>query len=141
MRSLKKFIDREEIDSNKIILGIPFYTRLWEETPKTEEELAAEAGTEAAEYATKVTSEVFRMKTIMNRVNESGAAIEIDPETNQNYAEWEEGGKIYRVWIEDETSLEMKLKLIKKYQLAGVSAWRLGWESDGIWDLILKYVN
>ena len=131
----------ESVPSEKLINAVPFYTRLWEETPKTEEELAAEAGTEAAEYATKVTSEVFRMKTIMNRVNESGAAIEIDPETNQNYAEWEEGGKIYRVWIEDETSLEMKLKLIKKYQLAGVSAWRLGWESDGIWDLILKYVN
>ncbi len=131
----------ESVPSEKLINAVPFYTRLWTETPKTEEELAAEEGTDAVEYPTKVTSEVFRMKTIMNRVEESGAAIEVDPETNQNYAEWEEDGKTYRVWIEDATSLEMKLKLIKKYQLAGVSAWRLGWESEGTWDLILKYVN
>ena len=131
----------ESVPSEKLINAVPFYTRLWTETPKTEEELEAEAGTEAAEYAYKVTSEVFRMKTTLDRVKEAGAEIEIDPETNQNYAEWEENGKYYRVWIEDSTSLEMKLKLIKKYQLAGVSAWRLGWESEGTWDLILKYVN
>ena len=130
-----------QVPSGKLINAVPFYTRLWTETPKTEEELAAEEGTEAAEYPTKVTSEVFRMKTIMDRVKESGAEIIVDSVTNQNYAEWEEGGDIYRVWIEDSTSLEMKLKLIQKYQLAGVSAWRLGWESEGTWDLILKYVN
>lgn len=131
----------ESVPSAKLINAVPFYTRLWTETPKTEEELAAEEGTEAAEYPTKVTSEVFRMKTIMPRVQEAGAEIEVDPETNQNYAQWEEGGKTYKVWIEDAESLEMKLKLIQKYQLAGVSAWRLGWESEGTWDLILKYVN
>ena len=81
------------------------------------------------------------MKTIMSKVQESGAEIEVDPATNQNYAQWEEGEKTYKVWIEDATSLEMKLKLIQKYQLAGISAWRLGWESEGTWDLILKYVN
>ena len=131
----------EAVPSEKLINAVPFYTRLWTETPKTEEELAAEQGTEAAEYPTKVTSEVFRMKTIMPRVQEAGAEIEVDPETNEKYAQWEEDGKTYKVWIEDTESLEMKLKLIQKYQLAGVSAWRLGWESEGTWELILKYVN
>ena len=130
-----------DVPSAKLINAVPFYTRLWKETPKTAEELEAEAGTDAAEYPTKVTSEVFRMKTSLDRVREAGAEIEVDPITNQNYAEWEENGKIFRMWIEDATSLEMKLKLIQKYQLAGVSAWRLGWESEGTWDLILKYVN
>ena len=45
------------------------------------------------------------------------------------------------MWLEDEDALEDKLKLIKKYDLAGVSAWRLGFEDSNVWELILKYVN
>ena len=33
----------EEVPKEKVISGIPFFTRLWEETPKTEEELAEQA--------------------------------------------------------------------------------------------------
>lgn len=131
----------EVVPSEKLINAVPFYTRLWTETPKTEEELKAEEGTEAAEYAVKVTSEVYRMKTTLAMLEDVGAEITVDPETGQNYAQWEADGLTYKIWIEDETSLEAKLQLIQKYNLAGVSAWRLGFESDGVWDLILKYVN
>lgn len=47
----------EKVPETKLIAAVPFYTRLWFETPKTEDELAAEAGTEAASYPDKISSE------------------------------------------------------------------------------------
>lgn len=49
------------VPKEKVINAVPFFTRLWKEVPKTEEELAEEAGTEAAEYSVKVTSEALGM--------------------------------------------------------------------------------
>lgn len=118
----------EVVPSEKLINAVPFYTRLWTESQNEDGELV-------------ITSEVFRMKTTLARVQEANAEIIIDPDTGMNYAEWEEEDGFYRIWIEDSASLEQKLKLIQKYNLAGVSAWRLGWESEGTWELILKYVN
>ena len=67
--------------------------------------------------------------------------IVYDKDTEMNYAEWVEGDAIYKVWIEDAESLETKLKMMKEYELAGVAAWRLGFENMSTWELILKYVN
>lgn len=131
----------ESVPNEKLINAVPFYTRLWTETPKSEEELAAEEGTEAAEYAVKVTSELYRMKTSKSAVENAGAEIVLDADTNQNYAQWEVEGATYKIWLEDETALEAKLQLMKEYKLAGTAAWRLGYESSSVWDLIMKYVN
>ena len=131
----------ESVPSAKLINAVPFYTRLWTETPKTEEELKAQEGTDAALYKMKVSSEVYRMKTTYKMLEDVGAKIVIDPQTGMNYAEWTSDGQTFKIWIEDEVSLEEKLQLIQRYGLAGVSAWRLGWESEKTWDLILKYVN
>ena len=97
-----------------MIAGVPFYTRLWFERPKTDEEFAADEGTEAENYPNK---------------------------TKQNYAQWEGDGGVYKIWLEDTQSLEEKLKVIKENQLAGVAEWSLGMEGSGVWDLILQYVN
>lgn len=131
----------EVVPSEKLINAVPFYTRLWKEVPKSEEQLAEEAGTEAGEYAMKVTSQAYGMDEIEMVVASEDTEIVKDTATGHNYAEWEEDGATYRVWFEDEEALEEKLKLIKEYNLAGVAAWRLGFESDETWDLILKYVN
>lgn len=129
------------VPEEKVINAIPFFTRLWKEVPKTEEELKAQEGTEAAEYGVTVTSEAYGMDAAKQRIAAAEAEIVVDEATKQNYAEWEEDGAVYKIWLEDETSVEMKLKLMKEHKLAGVAAWRLGFESSSIWDLILKYVN
>ena len=76
----------EEVPKEKVISGIPFFTRLWEETPKTEEELAEQAGTEAAEYPTNVSSKALGMSAAKAAVEEAGAELVWDEETQQNYA-------------------------------------------------------
>lgn len=129
------------VPAEKLVAGVPFFTRLWFETPKTEEELAGEAGTEAAQYPNKITSTAYGMDEAASVVADAGVQPQWDEETMQNYAEWEADGGTYRIWLEDRQSLEEKLKVIKENGLAGVAEWSLGMEDSSVWDLILQYVN
>ncbi len=131
----------KEVPAEKVISGIPFFSRLWTETPKTAEELAEQAGTEEAENPMKVDSEALGMSNARTRVEESGAEIAWDEETKQNYATWTVESATYKIWLEDEQSIEPKLALMKEHKLAGTAAWALGQESPEIWNLIQKYVN
>ncbi|MBO1719798.1 glycosyl hydrolase family 18 protein [Extibacter sp. GGCC_0201] len=131
----------KEVPADKVISGIPFFTRLWEQTPKTEEELASQKGTEEGEYAMKVESKAYGMTEAKEVVSQAGAEITWDDTAKQNYARWESGGVTYEIWLEDEKSLEMKLELMKQNKLAGTAAWALGLEDPNVWQLILKYVN
>ncbi|KMZ54522.1 glycosyl hydrolase family 18 protein [Dorea sp. D27] len=131
----------KEVPADKVISGIPFFTRLWEETPKTEEELASQKGTEEGEYAMKVESKAYGMTEAKEVVTQAGAEITWDDTAKQNYARWESEGVTYEIWLEDEKSLETKLELMKQNKLAGTAAWALGLEDPNVWQLILKYVN
>lgn len=131
----------EKVPETKLIAAVPFYTRLWFETPKTEDELAAEAGTEAASYPDKISSEALGMDEAQEAVANAGAQVQWDDRTKQNYAEWEADGGTYKIWLEDNQSLEEKLKVIRDNQLAGVAEWRLGWENPSVWSLILQYIS
>lgn len=131
----------KDVPAEKVINAMPLYTRLWKEVPKTEEELAEEAGTEAAEYPVKVTSETYAMNKARQVAEAAGAKFTWDDKTKQNYAQWEADGATYKMWLEDEKSLEEKLKVMKENKLAGTAVWKLGFENASVWELILKYVN
>lgn len=131
----------KSVSADKLIAGVPFFTRLWFETPKTQEELSQEAGTEAANYPDKVSSSAYSMDEAAQVVKDAGVQAQWDEETGQNYAEWEADGGTYKIWLEDNRSLEEKLKVIKSNNLAGVAEWSLGMENSSVWDLILQYVN
>lgn len=130
----------QEVPAEKVINAIPFYSRLWQETPKTQEELAAEDASE--EYIPyKLSSEFMGMDTMESRCNAAGAEKVWDETTCQYYFEYVQDGITYKAWMEEERSIEEKLKLMKEYNLAGVAAWKLGFERDSIWDTIIKYTN
>lgn len=131
----------KEVPASKVISALPFFTRVWKETPKTAEELSAQAGTEAAEYSNNVESTAYSMAEAAAVVVQAGATANWDEETKQNFATWEAEGSTFKVWLEDVSSLEPKLQLMKDYGLAGTAAWRLGQEEPEVWELILKYVN
>lgn len=131
-----------KVPADKVINAVPFYTRLWKEVPKTEAELEKQAGTEAADYPMKVTSEAMGMEEAKKRIKNVGAETVWDEETQQYYAEWNGAdGATYKIWLEEEKSLEAKLQLMKQNKLAGTAAWKLGFATSDIWELILKYVN
>jgi len=120
--SLKKFIDREEIDSNKIILGVPFYTRLWEESNG------------------KATSKIVNMKSV-EEVLPNSVNKQWNEDLKQYYVEYTQDGKTYKMWIEDETSLRHKVSLVKQYNLAGLAAWEKDRETSNVWSMIKEELN
>lgn len=114
--NIKKFLNNEEINPNKIILGTPLYTRIWSE----------ENG--------KISSKVIDMKDVYNQIPQ-GTNIEWNNSLKQNYAEYKKDGKTYKIWIEDSKSIKYKLELINTYNLAGAAYWEKDRESDDIWNL------
>ena len=131
----------KEVPAEKVISGIPFFTRLWKETPKTEEEQKSDKGTDAEQYSATVESDAYGMDNAQAIVKQAGVDTTWDKKAGQNYATWEADGSKYEIWMEDSKSIEAKLKLMKKYKLAGTAEWSLGQESSDIWNLIQKYVN
>lgn len=113
----------EEIPSNKVINAIPFYTRIW------------------STKGTEVTSENVGMGVAESLLTRKGVEAVWNEETCQNYAEFQEGDAFCQVWLEDVQSLEVKLNIMQKYELAGVAEWKLGLETADVWDSIANYVN
>ena len=130
----------EEVPAEKVILAMPFYTRLWAETPKTEEEIAVSSDTEEF-IPYNLSSTIYSMGKTDTFLASKGLEPEWNEESGQNYVEYAENDVTYKMWIEDENSIEEKLKVMKEHGLAGVSVWKLGLEKSSIWDTILKYVN
>ncbi len=130
----------KEVPAGQILLGCPFYTRIWSLTPKDENGDSAESAAE--DYVPyEVASEAVGMDTVQRRIALNNAEPVWSKEDGQYYAEYENEGITYKVWVEDAGSLEEKLKVMKENQLAGVSFWKLGFETDSIWDTIIKYTN
>ena len=71
----------------------------------------------------------------------NNATAALDEESGQNYAEWSVSNKLYKVWLEDNTSLEKRLKLVDDNKLAGAAFWKLGFENSSVWDTVIKYLN
>ena len=57
------------------------------------------------------------------------------------YGTYEGEGATYQIWLEDSKSIAEKVKLIKKYKLAGVAEWKLGFENSGIWSVITENLS
>ena len=113
-----------EVPKEKVINGIPFYTRLWTE---------ANNG--------MVTSEVCSMDQADAYVEKYNMEVYWNTDVSQNYAEAVTDSGVLKMWLEDEESLEEKMKLIQKYELAGVAEWKLGFERDDVWKIISSYVQ
>ncbi len=130
----------EEVPPEQTIMGIPFYSRVWELTPK---EGAGEDVESASEGYIPYTFTCVEegMQTVENRYTENGAQAIWSKEDGQYVSEYQNGDKTYKIWIENEISLEEKLKVMKKYGLAGAAYWKLGLERPTAWDTIVKYVN
>lgn len=133
----------KEVPADQIILGMPFYTRVWEFTPE-DGEAVGEASEEdsAGSYVNySLGSRAVGMNETQRLISANGAAPVWLDDMGQYFVEYKNGSSIYQIWIEDATSLEEKLKVMDSYGLAGASFWKLGLESSNVWDTIIKYIN
>lgn len=130
----------QEVPAEKVVLAVPFFTRIWKETP----EEYATSGSEIYENKGNrysLSSRALGMDGALAEIEENNGEKVWNEELGQYYASWEKDNSTYMVWLEDSRSIEEKLKLINEYQLAGVSAWRLGLENDGVWNIMKKYLK
>ncbi len=135
--AVKKTIAQDVAPEN-IILGMPFYTRMWALTPKGDESDSAESAKEGYKNYT-VKSEAVSMAEARKRVESNGADITWLSEEGQNYSEYVKDGITYKVWLEDAKSLEKKLDVLKDNNLAGAAFWKAGMETRDVWDTINSY--
>lgn len=111
--------------ADQVICGIPFYTRVWTE----------KFGQSA------ITSEVLGMDGAKNYAKENQMTETWDASLGQNVATVETSDARYTIWMEDEQSMEEKLKVLQSADLAGVAEWKLGFECADVWSLISKYIE
>lgn len=111
--------------ADQVICGIPFYTRVWTE----------KFGQSA------ITSEVLGMDGTKNYAKENQMTETWDASLGQNVATVETSDARYTIWMEDEQSMEEKLKVIQSADLAGVAEWKLGFECADVWSLISEYIE
>ncbi len=111
------------MNMNKLILGCPFYTRIWV--------------TDAENNV--IANESSGMDGAMNVIEKNGAQIGFDSETGQNYAEYPSGQGTTKIWLEDGASLSSRLALSLQYGCGGCAFWRRGFENEEAWDIINEY--
>ncbi|MBQ3409203.1 MAG: hypothetical protein IJH12_08390 [Clostridia bacterium] len=117
--NLKKFIKNNEVDPHKIILAIPFYSRLWKINSD---------GTSAGGFDININNQDKYLSKAVKKEWLNDAL--------QNYVEYTNAGYTYKMWVEDEQSISKKLDLINEYDIAGAAFWEKGCEVESIWDIV-----
>ena len=117
--NVQKFLGQEGVEADKLILGIPFYTRVWDEENGEKESFSVD------------------MKDLEDLIPDS-ASRTWDDNLKQYYVEFTQNGVTTKIWMEEEKSIRAKLDLIDEYQLAGAAYWEKDREPDSIWNVIAE---
>ena len=127
-------------DASRVINGMPFYTRAWITTPATDgkkgEGVYVEDATNGNYY---LSSQAITMDKAKELYTNAKVKPTFDETTGQNFVSYEKGDSTVSIWLEDATSVKSRLDIMEKYKLAGAAYWRLGQETDSIWDTIYPY--
>lgn len=108
----------KEVPKEKVINGVPFYTRIWTES------------------GDGVKSSALGIADAKKWIQDNHVELYWQDELGQYYGELDSTDGFKTIWMEEEESLKKKMELIKKYDLAGVACWKLGLEDRAAWDSI-----
>ena len=126
-RAVQKTIE-EGVPPAKLILGVPFYMRKWEETP-------------AGQGKVKVKGSTLTMAESDSIIFQRGLSPVWLSDKGQYFYSYLSEGKTYKIWVENRDSIKTKLSMLDKYRLAGVAGWRKGHETPDVWDTIKSAVE
>ena len=107
------------IDKDRIIIALPFYTRVW-----------------ITDKSGKLRSEAMSIKAAQDWISKNQVSLTFDQETGQNYGSIEMDGEKKEIWMEDEKSMGEKKKLLTEKGIQGIAAWKLGQEPEGFWGIL-----
>ncbi|MCF0156826.1 MAG: hypothetical protein HUJ85_07270, partial [Veillonella sp.] len=127
-----------EVPPNKLVLGIPFYTRVWTETygrAKSKTLTIQDSRNYLKAYGNHIQWD-DNLKSYTLVIPSSGLA---KTDASVPVTVEHPSGSVQKIWFEDEKSLDYKLQLVNELHLAGFAAWRKGFEDTSINDLIANY--
>lgn len=132
--NINKVIEREKVDRQKLVLCVPFYS-------KYRKDKITMSGDE--EILKGISTSTLYMKSVKNYLANPKfkGSITWDDELGQYYVEYRNQNVLERIWAEDENALKEKVKLVNKYNLAGVASWRWGFETPESWQVISETLN
>lgn len=119
----------KEVPKEKLLLGVPFYTRLWMEEYKSGSTVPV------------VTSKAISMEEAERLVAENKVVKTWDAASGQYFATYKKDNATYKIWLEDERSIALKSQLVTKYDLAGIASWKYGLEKPEVWETIAAVIN
>ncbi|WP_058303300.1 S-layer homology domain-containing protein [Gorillibacterium timonense] len=105
-----------DVPGQKVILGLPFYTRDW-----------------AIPSSGSVSSEYMPITQAAELVKRLGLRKAWDSATEQNRVSYTSSGVAHQIWLEDLDSMKRRTALIQDYALRGAAAWYMGEETADIW--------
>lgn len=117
-----------EVPKEQVINAMPYYVRIWYETKNSDGSVT-------------VSSKAVGMDAAKKLLSDNSAPLMWDEEKALYYGSYETNGVTVRVWLEEEASIEAKMKLYAENDLAGIGGWRLGLETKAVWSVIEKYLN
>lgn len=121
-KGISRILQEDHVPASKLLLGVPFYTRIWTEQTKNGK--------------TEVSSKTAGMDAVEKLIADKKLTPRLDASAGQNYVEYTEDGKTFKIWIEDKMSVKSRVELVNKYDLAGVASWSRGFEQADIWNVI-----
>lgn len=122
-KGIDRILKEDGVPASKLLLGVPFYTRIWTETVK--------------DGKTSVSSKAVGMDAVEKLLKEKKLTPALDPASGQNYVEYKENDQTtVKIWIEDEMSMKKRAELVRTYDLAGIASWSRGMEKPEIWEVI-----
>lgn len=126
-------------DSSRVINGMPFYTRIWKETPEAKSNKEGVYVEDPANGNYYLTTSAVGMDEAKSAYKKAKAKPAFNEETGQNFVSYEKGDSLYLIWLEDDASVKRRLDYMNQYQLGGAAYWSLGQENKSVWKVINKY--
>ncbi|MCE3203214.1 glycosyl hydrolase family 18 protein [Paenibacillus sonchi] len=121
-KSVSRILEEDDVPAEKLILGIPLYTRIWSETTK--------------DGKTKVSSKAVSMNAVQEILAEKKLKPVLDKDSGQNYVEYTEDGVLRKIWIEDKVSLKARVELAKSFGLGGIGSWNRSFAVPEAWETL-----
>lgn len=122
------YLLQEGVPPGKLSLGIPSYSDYWF-TDYTAEKGGFPNGRGVGYAEVQYLLGKYNAKPVWNA------------DAGCNYAVWDNDGLYEYLFIEDAQSLKLKLDLLKKYKLRGISVWVLGREDPAFWTTLAGMVH